>query len=349
MLRYGFWMAVFLFTAVLVASLRLGPRLVSVLGLAVLALAALRLAEAALHGVVGAGDTVFLSQNKYGWGFSVFLPFAVYLAAAGRGWEGAVAFVGLVPAVLAVLINGSRASWIAVSVAGVLTLGGLLFGLRRVRLGTRMLGLAAVTAGAVMAPFALPSPYGEALKQRAKTLLTLHRDKSFLTRQVMLQKAALLFERSPVLGVGPGRFRSESVTLDLPPALRHRTQDQYNRRSAHNSYASLLAETGMAGTLPFAVLLLVLTVRGARAVLQHCRRGELWAIPIYTGFIGMCVHLWTLSGLTGTAAWFVMGLVAALVQRASRATLDGRLHPWASDRQELFLVARATELDNSPV
>ena len=38
----------------------------------------------------------------------------------------------------------------------------------------------------------------------------------------------------------------------------------------------------------------------------------------------MCIHLWSLSGLTGTAAWFVMGLVAALVHREAEVS---RLRP----------------------
>ena len=324
LLRYGLWMAVFLATVVLISSLRLGPRLVTVLGLAVLALAGLRLAEAVLHGAVGAANTVFLSQNKYGWGFSVFLPFAVCLAGAGGGWPQRVAFLGLIPAALAVAINGSRSSWIAVLVAGILTLAWLLFGPLHARLGKRMLRLSVLGVCAAAATLALPPAYWEPLKQRAQTFQTLRRDKPFLARQVMLQKAALLFEQNPVFGVGPGHFRSEPATLELPAALRHRTQDQYNRRSAHNSYAAVLAETGLVGALPFAILLLACTFGGARAVWRHCRRGEFWAIPIYTGFIGMCLHLWTLSGLSGTAAWFVMGLVAALIQRETRVTLRER-------------------------
>ena len=78
------------------------------------------------------------------------------------------------------------------------------------------------------------------------------------------------------------------------------------------------------GTLPFAVLALVLLVGGGRAAWRHSRRGDLWAIPVYAGFVGMCLHLWSLSGLTGTAAWFVMGLVAAVMQREAQ---ESRLRP----------------------
>jgi hypothetical protein len=33
----------------------------------------------------------------------------------------------------------------------------------------------------------------------------------------------------------------------------------------------------------------------------------------------MSLHLWTISGLTGTAPWFVYGLAAAVIERGRRA------------------------------
>jgi hypothetical protein len=38
----------------------------------------------------------------------------------------------------------------------------------------------------------------------------------------------------------------------------------------------------------------------------------------------MCAHLWVLSGLTNTATWFVLGLVAGLIQSEQRVRLTGR-------------------------
>ena len=327
LLRYALWMAVFLLTATLVSSLPLGPRLASVLGLAVLLLASVRLMEVFVHGTVGAGNTVFVSQNKYGWGFSAFMPFAVFLAFTSTAWRRPAALLGLTAALLAVALNGSRSSWIAVSVGAALTLIWLFLTAGRNRLGKLIAGLTVLTFCAAAAAFVLPESWWRPVAQRAQTLQQLDRDKSFLTRRLMIRKAGLLFEQSPVFGVGPGRFRTTWVSLDLPPTLRHRTQDQYNRRSAHNSYAALLAETGLVGALPFAVLALILLVGGARAAWRHSRRGELWAIPVYAGFLGMSIHLWALAGLTGTAAWFVMGLAAALVQRESWVSLRERAYP----------------------
>ncbi len=324
LLRYGLWMTVFVLTVMLVSQPRLGPRVVTVLALAVLALAAVRWLDVLFYGTTGAGNSVLLTQNKYGWGFSVFMPFAVFLAFTLQGWLRRGMFLGLMAALVAVALNGSRSSWIAVVVGAALTLSWLLLTAGRGQLGKLLLGLGVLTLCAVATAFVLPESLQGPVKQRAQTLRRLDRDKPFLVRQLMAQKAARLFDGSPMFGVGPGRFRTTSVPLDVPSALRHRTQDQYNRRSAHNAYAALLAETGLVGTLPFAVLALVLLAGGGRAAWRHSRRGELWAIPVYAGFVGMSLHLWSLSGLTGTAAWFVMGLVAALMQREAQ---ESRLRP----------------------
>jgi hypothetical protein len=75
----------------------------------------------------------------------------------------------------------------------------------------------------------------------------------------------------------------------------------------------MLAETGLLGSIPFGLLLLTLTVRGYRACKNLARQGQAWVLGIYAGFVGMSVHLWSLSGLTGTAPWFVYGLLAAVI------------------------------------
>ena len=85
--------------------------------------------------------------------------------------------------------------------------------------------------------------------------------------------------------------------------------------ASHNSYFALLAETGLAGSIPFIVFILLLTLSGFKSAVQLARRGEIWAIAIFASFVGMSIHLWSLSGLTNTSTWFVYGLVAGLIQR----------------------------------
>jgi O-antigen ligase len=157
----------------------------------------------------------------------------------------------------------------------------------------------------------------EAVLDRFSTFDDLEKDKSYMTRRVMNQKSLKLFEESPIFGVGPGRYREVYVPLDMPAVLAGHSEDSFMRRSSYNSYLSYLAEGGVIGTLPMAVLLVILAVRGAWSAVVLNRRGEHWALGIYASFIAMSVHFWTLSGLTGTHAWFVYGLLAATVVLAA--------------------------------
>jgi len=114
-------------------------------------------------------------------------------------------------------------------------------------------------------------------------------------------------------GVGISRWRKESVPLEIPRVLQYGSQTYYDNKSSHNSYISFLAENGLLGSLPFGFLLLTLMLRGYQAASALARHDQIWALGIYAGFLGMSVHLWSLSGLTGTAPWFVYGLVAAMI------------------------------------
>jgi hypothetical protein len=114
--------------------------------------------------------------------------------------------------------------------------------------------------------------------------------------------------------------------LDLPLVLRYEGDDYFNTRSSHNSYAQWLAETGLAGSIPFAALLGYLLVRGAGATARLARHGQLWVIGAYSGFIGMSTHLWVLSGITNTGTWLVYGLVGAIIVTDSWHQRAGRYH-----------------------
>jgi hypothetical protein len=75
-------------------------------------------------------------------------------------------------------------------------------------------------------------------------------------------------------------------------------------------------------------LLAVLAWRGLWATLALARRGESWAIPVFTGFFTMSIHLWTLSGLTGTAPWFLYGMLAGVIESRGCGSRDaGRRLP----------------------
>jgi O-antigen ligase len=287
------------------------------LGTAVVVLAGLRCFEGLVFGKVGAWtNTTFTTQNTYGILFSTFTPF-LFPVFLGRGLlRKLLCALGLFAVLFACAINGSRGSWLCIAL-GLAVFGALAFASRPgaslrlvLPIGFAIVALATVLAGNARVQ--------QAVLSRFSTFESLERDKSYMIREVMNQRSLKLFVSSPWCGTGSGRYREVYVPLEMPLVLARRSDADFMRKSAHNSYLSFLAEGGVVAAVPLALLLGVLAVRGSHAAAKLNRRGEHWALGVYGGFIAMSVHFWVLSGLTGTHAWFVYGLVTATICLASR-------------------------------
>lgn len=138
-----------------------------------------------------------------------------------------------------------------------------------------------------------------------------YRDKSWLTRQMMIRKGMDIHEQFPWFGVGLGRFNNYWIDIERINKWSNDTMEHYNQRSSHNSYIQLLAETGQLGLGLFVLLLIIILVSG----LKYLVRLEITpAIFIMIGFIGMCIHMWAIASLTGTNTWFVLGLSIAVAK-----------------------------------
>lgn len=317
LVRFAYWMLAFVLTVYIVNRGALGPRLPVYLGGAIVGLACLVLLERLFLGTMTAGAVsriTGLSQNSYGWQFSTFASYLLVPAISGRGWAKALGTMGLLVVWAAAAVNLSRSSWIAIAV-GLVVLVVLYSVARRTVRGFVL----AVFAGSIMVLAAswAPSPLKERVLERYQTVERLDTDKSYQIRLLMVQKAWRLFKENPIAGVGPSRFTKSSTSLDRPRVLSYASQEHFDEKSAHNSYALLLAEGGLVCVMPFAVLFLYLLTRGAQAAVFLCRRGEPWGLGVYASFVGMSVHLWSLAGLTGTAPWVTYGLAAAVIERAS--------------------------------
>lgn len=310
--RYAYWLLVFVVTAYLVSEGGLGPGVSALLGWGAFLLALLRWGEVLLYGNLGAWTgTHLMAQNSYGFIFSTFAPFTFNLLVGSRGrvrWLAALANIVLWGAAA---VNGSRGSWVAIGAAVAVQLGLLLFArLRSARLPLLVV-LATVALGALV--LATPNPVARAVEQRFSTFNNLEEDKSYAIRLLMNQKALALFNESPIIGVGTARFRKESTPLVLPAVLQYAHQDYFDRRSAHNSYLGFLAECGLLGAVPYGLLLLTLALKGGSAAFFLAKRGQYWAAGVYAGFVGMSIHMWVINSLTNSANWMVYGLVAALI------------------------------------
>lgn len=313
LIRYAYWLLVFVTTVYVVSRGGLGGRLLTVMGLALTGVALLRWFEVATLGNIGAWTgTKFFSQNSYGWLFSTFSPFllgAFFQAKGVRRWGWGLALLALWSVAA---VNGSRGSWFGM-LAGLMAFL-LLLGVAYPRMLGRSLSLFLLIGVFFVLLLAAPERVVGAVSQRFATLQRLDEDKSYAIRQLMIQKGLRLFAQSPLIGVGVYRWTKESVPLDLPRVLSYAPQSHFDVKSSHNSYLAFLAENGLAGSVPFALLLGILAVRGSWAAVQLARRGRLWGLAVYAGFVGMSVHLWALAGLTNTGTWMMYGLVAALIE-----------------------------------
>jgi hypothetical protein len=304
--RYGFWMAVFVTTAAITATASWTPRLAGWLAATAVALALMRLADAAV------GGPAWLDQNEYGLRFSAFTPF---LLAASLGVRGGAAAAELALTSAALLYNGSRSCWIALAAAMAALLLLRFATCRSVRGPALALTLAAASL-AVLAWLG-PADWSRAVRERWESFERLATDKPFQTRLALIEKGAQLFAQKPVFGAGLGRFGLERV--ELAAARTPWTNDAvFNQRSSHNSYLSLLAETGLAGSVAFAALLAPLLIGGARAAFRLARRGDEWAGGVWASALAVSIHLWALAGLSGTLPWFVFGLTAGMIERERR-------------------------------
>ena len=317
LLRFAFWMTVFVGTAFVASQNHMGAWLCSFLGVLLAALGLLRLAEAFALGTWGPAEAILRTPNDYGLLFSTFTPFLVWLALTKRGWRQLACSLCSCMVLIAVAANGSRSSWVAVALGLLLTVG-LFACTNRHALRRTAAAIAGLAAAALLSATIIPDRLWTPVKERFATLDHLEQDKPYAVRLLMLQKAANLFADNPVFGIGAGRFRSTNAALVVPALLDHKSRARLDTKSAHNSYAAALAETGAVGAAPLLLFLLILLFRGAASVWRGVRRGEDWIVPVYVSFVCMSVHLWTLAGLTGSLPWFVYGLLAAVIHQSRR-------------------------------
>lgn len=324
-IRYAYWLLVFFVTAVFVSRPTIGSKVVAALGWGVLVLALARWLEVFLYQNIGAWTgTYFLTQNSYGLLFSTFTPFLLAAAFNTKGRWRRMAMVANLVVWGAVAVNGSRGSWVSVF-AGICVFLFVMV-LARPRQAAGKLLLMALILSVFFGALLSSERIAGTVTNRFSTFDNLEEDKSFMVRVLMNQKALRLFQEAPIIGVGPGRFTKSSTELDIPEILAYKSQAQFDSKSAHNSYLSFLAENGLFGAIPFGLLLLNLGFGGLRSAIILYKRGAIWGAGIFASFVGMSIHMWTISSLSNTAAWFIYGMAAALIVTA-RSSFFGKYPP----------------------
>jgi O-antigen ligase len=313
LVRYSYWLLILVGTTYVVSYARLGNRVVHIFAVMIVILAIMRWTELILFNATGANPSNlhFLTQNSYGILFSTFTAMLLLPLLVG-GWKWRMLAIAGLPIIFgAIVLNTSRGAWIAVSLSGIVLL--LLFMVAKPSRSGNLMWLIIPLLFFQLLLWVAPLQIFEGVNEHFVSLEELETDKSFAVRQLMIQKAQRIFEESPIFGVGVGNFTRSTVDLDLPDILRYLPEANFNSRSAHNSYIAFLSETGLLGTVPYGLLMLVLITAGLRAAIRLARRDQYWGLGVYAAFIGMSIHFWVISAMTGTHTWFVYGLVAAMI------------------------------------
>jgi len=317
LLRYLYWILVFVITAYFGNQAGLLEKIASVSAWSVLLLALMRWVEVILYGNAGAWTgTRLMTQNAYGFQFSTFSPFILIRIFQEKGRKKLFWILALLMVWGAAAVNASRGSWVAITIG--IAVSFLIFFYSKPRKFIGGLFVLIIFVGAGVLAWNYMPKAAAAVEQRLNTFRSLDEDQSYAIRKVMIQKGLKLFKDSPILGVGANRFTQTWTDISLPEILSYRSIEEFEKKTSHNSYVQFLAEFGLVGSIPMAILLLILLVRGYKNAQISLRKNRLVPLAIFISFVQMSAHMWVISALTGTVTWFIYGMVVAMIKRESR-------------------------------
>lgn len=142
----------------------------------------------------------------------------------------------------------------------------------------------------------------------------LEQDHSYLTRLALREKGMRLFEKSPITGVGINNFGSLEAEITYAFAGGEnveRDDEHIQHASAHNSYVSILTETGLLGSIPLAIYIFYTLFIS----IKNGFRGDEQSFVLSIGLIGMLIHFSFISAILNVYAWFYFALVSVNNQR----------------------------------
>lgn len=149
---------------------------------------------------------------------------------------------------------------------------------------------------------------------------SIERDKSWLSRKLMISKGKEIFFERPFIGIGPNNFKyydSEMNSYSEFDYLQGNTKGFYNSRSAHNSYMQVLVEFGLIGFFCYIIILFRPIFLFRRNLLKGTLKIE--HLPIIS-LLGIAIHFYAISAFTGAIPWLIIGLCWAQTTKLVRKT-----------------------------
>ena len=136
----------------------------------------------------------------------------------------------------------------------------------------------------------------------------INQDKSLMIRLMMIDKTIEIFYEYPVLGIGPNMFKYYKAPLNFRSnydRLDYRDDEYINSRSSHGAYYQVLSEFGIIG-LFFILLIIITPILYLLKRLVNNKNGN--EVLFLISLLGVSLHLVTVSALTGTITWVIIGV-----------------------------------------
>jgi len=147
-------------------------------------------------------------------------------------------------------------------------------------------------------------------------------DKSWLIRELMIEKGKEIVQEYPFIGIGPNNFKyykSELKVLSNSDKFNH-LQSVSSKKlaegtSAHNTYLQAITEFGIIGCVIYLILLLKPLIFLLK---KYVNNGLGYEHLLLVSLIGMCIHFYTVANLSGALPWFIIGLSWSFLQPLKR-------------------------------
>jgi O-antigen ligase len=171
-----------------------------------------------------------------------------------------------------------------------------------------------VESGAIDGPMLVFAKQIEPISPRFASLIKgegegdLAKDKSWLIRKLMIDKGYEIVEYYPFFGIGPNNFKYYDGSLSSLKSyerLSYGTTEDFNQKSAHNTYIQVLSDTGVFG---FVIIMLLLIIP-LSDLFKKIFKYELSAQHLpQIGLLAGSIHFYAISALTGAIPWLIVGL-----------------------------------------
>jgi len=324
--RTAYWLIVMIITTYIISQKINGVKLLQILNFGIFVLGALRLFEAIFYGRIGAGTSEIISQNGYGVLFSSFGIFPLILLIESKGINKFFQLIVVCVVFSSAIINSSRSNWVALLV-GVFVV--VYFAWRANKIKFSKVALVVyfgiflyILYQLIFSDQSVVINPNSSIVKRLETFRDLEMDQSLGTRQYLFRKAIAQFESSPLVGIGIEQGRFVLMDVELPESVKYKNYLTTEPINEHNAYMQILSETGVVGTMPYIIFILFLLIMGLKSTNYLITKGDFWSVGVFSSFISMSLHLWTITALRNTAAWVVYGLLGGVIMFAHMKSLS---------------------------